>query len=371
MEKTVIVFLDSTTLKSDKNRNSYNFSILSRLAKEKSIKIHLSEMNKREFTSAIEHDFDTTKDLISKKLNSISEYLSNGEITIPIDEIERSKCLAIQEFEKWLSDSKCTIHEINQFCSNVFDSYFTGKPPFSGLKHRPDIPDSFIFECVKKVTLNNPSSHVYFISEDEKFRNHIKSTAAIPIKNLKDFISLPNISSLIRASDEKIEAAATNRNINRIKEIISQNIEEITAKKSSIIASEISKMLIDCRYSDFPVSGNIVSAWGIKRNEIEVKFNKETMYIIFSGLANARIEYDLPSHKNWNNDAIDLYDDFHESENWSEHNFMASNIRTIGFIAEIIPTIKIENLKEYKDEEVISAIENSITHIDFVKVIGL
>lgn len=368
MESTVIVFLDSTTLKSDKNRKSYNFSLLSRLAKEKSIEIHLSEINKREFTSTIESDFDNTKEIINEKLNNLSKYLSSDAIKLPVDEILKSKDTAIHEFEKWLSENKCVVHKINQFCDNVFDCYFSGRPPFSGLKHRPDIPDSFIFESVKKIISDNPSREIYFISDDEKFISHIKKTPAQPTKGLKEFFALPNIASLIAESDKKIEEAAENKNINRIKKLISQNIEKITSKKSNLLASEISKMLIDCRYRDFPVSGNIVSAWGIRKNEVEIKFNKSMMYIIFSGLANARIEYDLPSHKNWNNDAIDLYDDFHESENWSEPNYMASNIKTIGFVAEIIPTTRIDTLKEYKDEEIISAIENGINHVDFVKV---
>ena len=60
------------------------------------------------------------------------------------------------EFQEWMQEVRAveTPLFLPDHGQQVTDAYFAGAPPFRSPKHRPDIPDSFIWEAALDIAKN-------------------------------------------------------------------------------------------------------------------------------------------------------------------------------------------------------------------------
>lgn len=190
------IFIDSTEFKSEPSRLSKSFGQLTELSLIDFLQIHLSKINIDEIESWIDEtiskNYHNSIDSLNKtKIFKLSEsqFKANKklllETTLWYDKAQED---AKAEFKAWLKKTKSVIHLIDTADGNaVMASYFSGTPPFKQMKHREDIPDAFIWENLKRFSLDD--GDLYFVSADNNFRNKVNTS----FENIKCFESLKKL----------------------------------------------------------------------------------------------------------------------------------------------------------------------------------
>lgn len=165
------------------NRKKAPFRVLSRLASENRVKLHVPYIVEREFVTgqiqeygkAINQLEGALKNLARKKLpENIIERIKKYNEDFP--EIREKINQHIElDMHLWLHGINAERYALDQSLTrNVFDAYFKGTPPFKEIKSRNDIPDAFIFESIKKILNELPELHV--VIEDKAFRRPVKNS---------------------------------------------------------------------------------------------------------------------------------------------------------------------------------------------------
>jgi hypothetical protein len=96
--------------------------------------------------------------------------------------------------------------------------YFVGEAPFSSVKHREDISDSFIWQTA--LDLASKKKHVYFIANDGQLFKAAKALSNVTAHNtLDEFVESPEFQKAI----DELTTEAVVRNIARAKRIFPKN----------------------------------------------------------------------------------------------------------------------------------------------------
>jgi len=217
------IILDSTEYKRDKGFNKANLSWLSGMASLGLVKIHIPYFVYQEcITSSIT---DLKKEL-NQLLNSVRSLHRKGlyfdecrraiELEKPIEEINKRVEESTRElWEDFITRSKAKLYDFDEKDSvAVFNAYFSGEPPFKGLKKRDDIPDAFIYESVKKIS---DDKLVYLISADKNLIEHCSR-----LKNIKTFSYLNDLFDNLdfRKVEKNYLALIENNKIKKARELL-------------------------------------------------------------------------------------------------------------------------------------------------------
>jgi len=188
------ILIDTNILDEDPQRKSAAFQVVSRVGNAGELTVHIPQVVKLEFLNHRENEYlkplekaESGFDKISKKplSESLKESLKKQKNAIN-NSISDVKNWVHKEFEYWCAHIGAKIHQIgNHHSSNVFDSYFSGAPPFKAIKNRKDLPDAFIYESIKDVA--NEVNELNVIVADKKLQETCNT-----LDNVTTFESLDN-----------------------------------------------------------------------------------------------------------------------------------------------------------------------------------
>lgn len=191
MTKKTHIIVDSTILRSNPFLETGEGPWLKKLSNDEHVIIHLSEIVMNEVITQLQESYKKTTTIalqeFSKKTkkNDLPTDFTNKlkDLEEDVNNIYNGKSQKLIDFY----NSKTFMIEliIHEDTKNVFENYFSGSGNFRKIKDRSDIPDSFIFELVKRVCTKNQS---IFISGDENLQ---KATECFP--NLKVYGSIESM----------------------------------------------------------------------------------------------------------------------------------------------------------------------------------
>lgn len=199
------VFFDTTTFRDDPLRRKSPFKVIERLADLGKLKLHVSEVSRREFITQQEIHFD---DQIKKLKSAIGDFRKKIPIADLVDGIEKEVALLQQsrgslghEFDEWLKKLGANVHSVSDHHgASVVKKYFEGSPPFSQVKARKDFPDAFIWEAV--VDISSVVGGVNVVTGDGPLASGIGALEGIFVyKSLHDFVSSAALEVLLQQTE--------------------------------------------------------------------------------------------------------------------------------------------------------------------------
>ena len=200
------VLIDTSIYRNDPKRAKNAFRALMRLCKGKMVRLHVPEWVKREFVSKqkqlLEEDFKKAQDAAeSVTRRSLHPKLEDQAKKIQDEAragFDMAAAAAEQEFEEWLKEAAAIEHGMTfKHAQQMADDYFNGVPPFSKVKHRPDIPDSLIFQVI--LELSSKVSELYVVANDGAL---ISASRRLPnvhaFSDLESFIDTPDVQNALK-----------------------------------------------------------------------------------------------------------------------------------------------------------------------------
>ena len=156
------VIIDTSIYRNDPKRGKGAFRALTRLCEGGKIVLYIPAFVKGEFASQqriavedeIRHIITAAKSITRRSGNERLTKFSE-EVTKAAEKLlSKAGALTTEEFTRWAKRCKALSSEIRpEHAVRVMNDYFTGKAPFSSVKHREDIPDSFTSTMI---TSNRP-----------------------------------------------------------------------------------------------------------------------------------------------------------------------------------------------------------------------
>lgn len=144
------VFVDTNIFSKNKLRESAVFRVFSRASCRGEIKLHISEITRREFVTQNEINFDKNIENIWSALADIGKDIPKSgclkRMQIALEALKAERECFEREFDAWLENNQVQIHSVSEkYLLPMLDSYFKGSAPFSSRKNRKDIPDGLIY----------------------------------------------------------------------------------------------------------------------------------------------------------------------------------------------------------------------------------
>jgi hypothetical protein len=236
--------LDTNVYRSNPDRNNLNFKAIERLSTANLLKLHIPYVVEREFQTQQREIYSKS---LSKALSALSGLLRKKISPEIIEKIESLKNEIESESDKILSDAENQIiqwfHTIDadrhplciEQTISALEAYFQGKPPLKSIKVREDIPDSFIVQAIKKISLNTNRLHI--VAGDKKVREAFSDNESVVVyESLSDFVESKIIQNELQDLD-LIE------NIDKYVRAI-EEFEDDYAEISSNIANAIGEAII-------------------------------------------------------------------------------------------------------------------------------
>ncbi|MFA5241470.1 MAG: PIN domain-containing protein [Sulfuricella sp.] len=171
------VVIDTSIYRADPKREKAAFRILTKLATNGFVRVHIPHVVEREFSTqqltSLESTLAEARKFISSARKRVSEPLIQ-EVNGIEKLIEAFRANAEAEvassLSKWAKDINAEIHATQPHHGElVLNAYFSGDAPFSQPKERKDFPDAFIYESIQDLAKLKGSVHV--VSADENLRN--------------------------------------------------------------------------------------------------------------------------------------------------------------------------------------------------------
>jgi len=186
------IFIDTNIWREDPTRKRAEFTALSRLAKKEIVEIHLPSIVDDEFKTQLQASYSEETLSIEREIDKLLKKISSEPIERDLTKIaEQIKAIEktlttniLSDYSEWKSANNVYVHEISERqARNAFRGYFTGSAPYSSIKQRKDIPDSFIYESCGD--LSKKIGELYCICKDKNL-----SSALSNIENVKVFGSI-------------------------------------------------------------------------------------------------------------------------------------------------------------------------------------
>jgi hypothetical protein len=239
------VFIDTSSLPRKPGRLGVKFDRLCQLANSELVKVFLSEVVFKEWTTQFSEEFykniHETVNALTKITNHpwVSE-INNYNIVkqwkdiLTISQAEAYKIseLKVKEIIKKLKAEILLID--NSHGRNVMNDYFAGMPPFKTVKNREDIPDSFIFHCVKNLCVNL-NSKIHCIVSDGSLKSAISGLDLTTVYgSIDEFVKSDVVEEIIKMRErEIIWKSILDKAINHVK------------SKSKKLRDDINSLIID------------------------------------------------------------------------------------------------------------------------------
>jgi PIN domain len=204
--------LDTSILRNDPKREKAAFRAIERLAKVGLLKLHIPYYVKQEFVTQ-------QTEIIAKKLNEIDSgakailrYSAKEELVAYAqatkDQAEAilgsSKKLVADEFDRWLAETHAIVHSVKpDHGQRVTEGYFSGAQPFTSIKQRSDIPDSFIWQTILDVSKEH--TPLTIVSNDGAlFKAADQNGDLIAYKTLEEFVQSADVQDEIKTLSKGI-----------------------------------------------------------------------------------------------------------------------------------------------------------------------
>jgi hypothetical protein len=199
------VVIDTNIYRKNPSRTDLSFQALERLCKQGIVKLHLPYVVEREFQtqqkSQYEKEFDSAiggmnavirKGMSAEQITKVESICDELKATIPaiLAEVEASLPL-------WVESIGGQRHAITEEQAvAAMESYFLGKHPLKSPKVRDDIPDSFIYQTIVKLSAS--SKPLVVVAEDGKIAEASEALADVAVyRSLSAFIESEAIQSEI------------------------------------------------------------------------------------------------------------------------------------------------------------------------------
>ena len=189
--------LDSTLLKQVPKLNSLLFKELIKLVNIGVYELCFSEVVEREYLTWIKEETQKAYDNVVKATESLDKYYEepnlpglslNATAHIAHSQISGVLKKVVNNWEDFKKSTNTIILPIESYHGElVMNSYFSGDIPFKNVKHRPDIPDAFIYQSLKDLLKTNEK--VLFISKDKNFVKKLSNDQVVCFENLTDLFS--------------------------------------------------------------------------------------------------------------------------------------------------------------------------------------
>jgi hypothetical protein len=346
------LLIDTCIYRQDRRRNKPGFRAVKRLAQAGKIHLHVPVFVKREFvTQQVE---DAQEDIskitgaatrIGRLTNGATLLTQTAQIKTLTDamKIDAANLLS-GEFQQWITEAQAIEHPIKaDHAERVADAYFAGKPPFTGVKQREDIPDSFIWETA--IDLVAEHGALIVVSADGRLRKEAeKHPNMAAFKSLDDLIE----SEECQDAPDEIQTSETIRdNIERIKELLPTVTETLQSNLDNDIVNELAWKKV--QHSAIPDDNNeaTITMVGTADN-VEYTFQETEHFgdgdlgIPFAATVECELNYYL-----YKGDYLSLPDDEAVSvSEWNDHYFEATQDFTIsveGYVNLMIDPAKLEN----------------------------
>lgn len=225
MKECKNIFIDTSVFEKECFRFDENskFARLVEFQEKGDIKLYITDIIKDELISRIEYNVKEEYPQYNK-LRIISNIYNKNENDF-INELKKRLELNIKNFEIIPTDTNIT--------KDIFDNYFSNKPPFDKEKKdkKNEFPDAFIIEMVKKWAEKNYKK-VIFLSNDNDCATYIENSNGI-ISLKKD---IKEILDELNSEDECYKKAIEifDENIVSIEEEIEQIVLAIPYDKYEI-----------------------------------------------------------------------------------------------------------------------------------------
>jgi PIN domain len=214
------VVIDTSIYRDDPKGKKGAFRALDRLARGKKIQLHVPYYVKQEFLTQQSSAVVEAINAITAGTHSILRRTEHKKLEKFVEGIDKQAKeilkdvarFASEEFSEWLGKSHAVEHPVKpEHGQRVTDSYFSGAPPFTNIKQRNDIPDSFIWQSILDLSQKHPK--VYVIVVDGAFYESVsKNKRMVAFKTLDDFVqstesqkALKELSSIAAANVERAE----------------------------------------------------------------------------------------------------------------------------------------------------------------------
>jgi len=217
-DETLDVFLDTEILRRDPFRRRGAFAALKHLVSAGSIRLHLSEITVREFTSSQQAEADAAVRAAESALRRAQLYAAQASaekldvaakalVDIGADAADTLR----SALDDWCASHGVQIHPVHEsHGQKVVGAYFAGSAPFRKPKERTDFPDAFIFQALSDLASSRPK--VVFVSGDPRFAEACRDAlpAVAVFATLEELLGLPNLSNYLREHilDEQFEKVA-------------------------------------------------------------------------------------------------------------------------------------------------------------------
>lgn len=338
------IIIDSTELKKDRGLNKSDMSLIKDMGAEKLLVLHIPYFVYKECSSSSIENLKTELNQIKSNLKSFnrkgmgdSDFSKAKKIEKDISELYDNVEDSNQElWDDFISESNSILYEYDEKDSiEVFDAYFTGGKPFKSLKSREDIPDAFIYQTIKKVSVK---SKVHLVSGDKNLRE--KCTDLKNVTIFSSFQDLYKDSEFIKLQ-KKYDKLKYNKRVADAKLILLDNKDSFDDAVYGYLRNKSYWHLYD---TGLPSDNGEVSVYAIDVETIEIdepniKFIDDKFFVplIVNGIAS--IDYAVFKADYWIDDNLPSI-----SEDLNKHYFLLEDSVPIKLSKNI--SIELDDLTE-------------------------
>ena len=234
---TIRVFLDASVLPRSVSAPPGEFLALGQLAHEGIVTVYLSTVAYQEWVTQRRDEYlgkvrPSIKEMRRLLRDPRSEQLAvRDELESIIASLEESlgevESMATSDAEAALDKlTPQVLPTLDRHTKSVFEAYFLGRPPFSSVKSRRDMPDAFIFEALRDLARSDKDC-VHAVINDKSLRE-----AAQKLQNVQTYESLEELTS----SPVLADASARLRKAEAWKTWIDLNCSELMSYSQALEA---------------------------------------------------------------------------------------------------------------------------------------
>jgi len=203
--------LDTTVFHQNSTLKGQDFNLIRTLSASGVLKLFLPYVVEKEFLTQQEASCREQIEAVVRALKTLSQRtLANEQaewLAAVNSKIVENKSALLSADENnlndWLDAIKAErVAVCNEQAVEALNAYFHGTPPLKKAKDRKDIPDSFVFQALKKIASGDDI--VVFISGDVQLREAAQNFPNVRVfENLKSFAHSSETQALILQEEEK------------------------------------------------------------------------------------------------------------------------------------------------------------------------
>jgi len=306
------LIIDTSILRAEPYYKKEEYESLEILVNKGIIKIYLPYIVENEYVEQLKAPYLRKFNSIKDSLKDLKKmHLTNTE---EVDDIEKSITITenntvknvIENFETNFC-TKLGIEKVDiepHHVKEVFSKYFKGFTPFKNKKSRDDIPDAFIFECIRNI--KSKETNTVVLVGDSELSNACKKNNTTVFKSLEDFINHNEIQNILTEHrlfssfighlklNNSIENFLANYHIKELENITIRNHQIPSDDNSAQITGIYTPENIECDFANLVHYGN-------KKIGVPVTFDIEVtaQLFIFKSAYYAE-DHDFSSPEDWN-----------------------------------------------------------------------